>query len=285
MNPIVLSFADGISFFVGLAMIFIAVLLLLLFHAGITRSILTILIALGIIFVIISATPLPIWAYSLWGVAAMVCLIIGSLGQVPQRQRLIATGFLVVITAGLCIAETPYHLLPHITVPHGKKIYVLGDSISAGMGTKERCWPAVLGETSSFPVINLAQAGATVESAIKQADGITESNSIVIVEIGGNDLLGDTDPGAFRAQLDSLVSSLRSNHNQVLLVELPLFPFQNAYGKAQRSIAARYGAALLPKRCLTKVFGLKNGTLDGLHLSQEGHNAFAKTIAGVLQKE
>jgi acyl-CoA thioesterase-1 len=285
MNPIVLSFADGTTFFVGLAVTLIADLLLLRIHRGIVRSVLNVLVVVGIVFVIISATPLPIWAYSLLIVTTATCLVIENLIRAPRHLRLIATGFLIVITAGLCITEAPYHFLPRITVPHGKRVYVLGDSISAGMGTKDRCWPAVLGDISPFTVVNLAQAGATAESAIKQADGILESNSVVIVEIGGNDLLDDTKADVFRSQIESLVSLLRRKQQQVLVIELPLFPFQNAYGKAQRSIVTKYGAVLLPKRCLTKVFGLKNGTLDGLHLSQEGHNAFAKIIAGVLHEE
>jgi lysophospholipase L1-like esterase len=82
-----------------------------------------------------------------------------------------------------------------------------------------------------------------------------------------------------------LVSSLRARNHRVLLIELPLYPFKNAFGMAQRRIAAKYNVAVLPKRCFTKVLGTKNGTLDGLHLSQEGHDAMAGIIAEVLRKE
>ena len=73
--------------------------------------------------------------------------------------------------------------------------------------------------------------------------------------------------------------------HQVLMMELPLFPFRGAFGSAQRSIAAKYDVAMLPKRCFTKVLGTKDGTLDGLHLSQKGQDAMAEIVAGVLQKE
>jgi lysophospholipase L1-like esterase len=69
------------------------------------------------------------------------------------------------------------------------------------------------------------------------------------------------------------------------MFELPLFPLQNAFGAAQRSVAASHGVVMLPKRCLTKVLGMKGGTLDGLHLSQQGHNALAETVATVLHEE
>jgi lysophospholipase L1-like esterase len=71
----------------------------------------------------------------------------------------------------------------------------------------------------------------------------------------------------------------------VLLVELPLFPFQNAFGVVQRNTVSSHGAAMLPKRCFAKVLGMRGGTVDGLHLSQEGHNAMAEIMAEVLQGE
>jgi len=68
------------------------------------------------------------------------------------------------------------------------------------------------------------------------------------------------------------------------MIELPLFPFQNAFGMAQRSAATKHGALLLPKRYFASVLGMENGTLDGLHLSQEGHDAMAKIMVSVIQE-
>jgi lysophospholipase L1-like esterase len=138
---------------------------------------------------------------------------------------------------------------------------------------------------TGLPVVNLAQAGATVEGAIVQAEGITEPDSFVIVEVGGNDLLRGADASVFGRELDALVSSLCSGGHQTLVVELPLFPFKNGFGRAQRGVVARYGAAMLPKRCFTRVLGAKGATLDGLHLSQEGHDAIARIMAGVIREE
>jgi acyl-CoA thioesterase-1 len=152
------------------------------------------------------------------------------------------------------------------------------------MGTGERCWPDVLRDTTGLPVVNLAEPGATVESAMRQASGIPRPGAVVIIEIGGNDLLGGTSTAAFEAELDALVQGLRSSHHDILMFELPLFPFRNGYGMAQRQVAAKYGVALLPKRCLTAVLGQDGSTLDGLHFSQEGHNAMAEIVARVLKK-
>ena len=157
--------------------------------------------------------------------------------------------------------------------------------MSAGVGTGETCWPEVLADITDFRVVNLAQAGATVEKAIVQAQGITEIHSLVIVEIGGNDLLGNISANVFHHQLELLVSSLCTDGHQVLMVELPLFPFKNAYGRAQRCVVDKYNVSMLPKRYFAKVLGTQGGLLDGLHLSQEGHNAMAKIMADVINKK
>ncbi len=75
------------------------------------------------------------------------------------------------------------------------------------------------------------------------------------------------------------------NHHEVLLFELPLFPFRNAYGRAQRAVVRKHGIAMLPKRFFADVLGTRDGTLDGLHLSQAGHDAMAEIIAEVLSGE
>ena len=285
MNPFVLSFASGTTFFVGLALVLLAEGPLSRFRNRIVRPLLTVAAIAGIILVAISATPLPIWAYVIWTIPAVVGLVLLSRPAPARGICLICEACLAASTLALCLVEAPFHQRPTLDVPTGTTVYVLGDSISAGMGTKHLCWPAVLTETIPLRVVNLAQPGATVASAIIQARGISEPHSLVIVEIGGNDLLGGTDAETFRTKLDTLVSSLRSDQHDVLVLELPLFPFQNAYGRAQRDVVRKHGAAMLPKRFFARVLGTENGTLDGLHLSQPGHDAMAEIIANVLNQE
>ena len=70
-----------------------------------------------------------------------------------------------------------------------------------------------------------------------------------------------------------------------LLLELPLYPFRNGYGAAQRRVARMHGLPMLPKRCFASVFATHGGTLDGLHLAQPGHDALARILAEVLVVE
>jgi acyl-CoA thioesterase-1 len=67
------------------------------------------------------------------------------------------------------------------------------------------------------------------------------------------------------------------------MFELPLLPLKNSFGRAQRTLARKYGVRLIPKRFLTNVFAIPGSTSDGLHFTQAGHLALAHEIAGLFE--
>ena len=157
----------------------------------------------------------------------------------------------------------------------------MGDSISAGMGTSERNWPLVLGDISNLKVTNLALPGAAATTALSQLNGIIIPHSLVLIEIGGNDLLGTTSNDDFAKSLDTLLQKMPSS-SSCAMFELPLLPFRSGYGEIQRAIARKYNVVLIPKKVLTNVIGGDGNTLDGLHLSQKGHDALARAVFRML---
>jgi lysophospholipase L1-like esterase len=288
-NPVVLSFGDGTAFFVGVAAVVTALLLLVRYRRRLAAALLIAVVLLGIVIAICSATPLPAWAYAVWLCAVTATLVL-CLWRPMRKARIASAGVLLATSIGICAAETPYHLFPRLSVGPHETIYVVGDSLSAGTDKdllghpcpKLRCWPAVLGDLTQLAVVNLAEPGAKVQHALAQAKLAKQTDAVVIIEIGGNDFFDDV--ATFRRQLDALVSSLHG-HRAILMFELPLFPFQNAFGQAQREVAAKYRVILIPKRCLTAVWGSSGATLDGLHFSQTGHNVMARMVANVLKIE
>ncbi|HTY86753.1 MAG TPA: GDSL-type esterase/lipase family protein [Candidatus Acidoferrum sp.] len=284
MNPVVVQIASGNAFFIGLGLTIASFALRLWLNSRIGVSLLTLGWLAGISLVILSATPMSWFFYGLW-FAFCLAVRIAFAGQRPFTLKAAAVIAFAVLSLSLCLAELPYRWSRPVTVSVRQPVYVLGDSISAGIGGKERVWPAVLGDLSHLKVTNLARAGATVETAVVEADGIQTTNALVIIEIGGNDLLGHTDAQTFYRQLDQLLGKLKQGKNRLLMFELPLLPFWNAFGSAQRTLAAKHGATLIPKRYLAGVFGAKGATLDGLHLSQQGHNQLAKAVLDQLRIE
>jgi lysophospholipase L1-like esterase len=286
MNPLILQFANGNVFFIGLGMVVLSFVICLRRNGRLVKSLVTIGWLLGILFVILSATPLPLWIYGVWlafCVTGFISLnLLAKRGSVLGCRRRIAA-ICVVLSLVLVFFELPYHLTPSVTVSPMQPVFVVGDSISAGIDSNERVWPEVLGDRTHLKVTNLSQAGASVGAALKQAARIDKTNSLVFIEIGGNDLLGGADIHTFHKQLEQLLEKVCAGGNEVVMFELPLFPFRNSFGAEQRSLAREYRVTLLPKRCLTRVFGMEGGTLDGLHLSQSGHDALAGEIQAMLE--
>ena len=285
MNPLGLMFLDGTALFAGLAVVLAAGAMFVRSGTGLLRPISTVLLLAGFAAVLLSAVPLPSWLYALWILPAGAILVLGNLPGAAPVLRFRAFGALCAASLFLLLAEAPHLRAPRIRLAADQSVYVVGDSISAGIGSGERCWPEVLAASTSLRVVNLAVPGATTQSALAQLPRIAESNAVVLLAIGGNALLDRIDADTFESHLDQLVSVLRANGHDVAMFELPLFPFQNAYGRAQRAVAKRHAVALIPRRHFARVLGMENGTLDGLHLTQKGHDEMARRVAALLRIE
>jgi acyl-CoA thioesterase I len=95
-------------------------------------------------------------------------------------------------------------------------------------------------------------------------------------------MLGTTPGNQFFKDLDALLGRIPTSSRCVML-ELPLLPFHNGYGQAQRILARKHNIFLIPKSCITSVIGKTDNTLDGLHLSQKGHDALARSVFSLFR--
>jgi acyl-CoA thioesterase I len=197
----------------------------------------------------------------------------------PRSLRM--TSIAVGIIGFLMFAwEIKFRGTPHLGETRHSELVVIGDSISAGMlgPEKETTWPRRFEKSFHVPVMDLSREGATAKSALKQAANVPDTATLVLVEIGGNDILGPTSAADFAMHLEALLTTLVREGRQVVMLELPMPPLYNRFGQAQRELAARFDVALISKRDFAAVFATKGATLDGLHLSEEGHQQLADLI-------
>ena len=125
--------------------------------------------------------------------------------------------------------------------------------------------------------------GATVANALDRAATTELGPGIVLLEIGGNDLLGSTSADAFAENLEKLLQRVQCEGRQIVMFELPLFPFRGEFGRIQRRLARKYGALLVPKRILISVLTGPGATLDTIHLSSTGHQRMADTVWSIIE--
>jgi acyl-CoA thioesterase-1 len=160
-----------------------------------------------------------------------------------------------------------------------KPVYVIGDSLSAGLGTPaEATWPRLLSEKLKLTVVNLASAGASLADGLAQARAIPHGSAIVVIALGGNDLLRGVSSSRFSADLQALLAEVSAKDRRVAMFELPLLPFQNAFGRIQRQACKRHGVTLLPRAILAGAVALPGHAVDGLHLSAQGHSWLAERV-------
>lgn len=227
MNPIVLLLADGNAFFLGMLTAIIGLIARWWLKNPIALALARIIGIIGVAFVLASSTPFPVWAYCIW-----FALWVTNFALPVTQSKGLAFPLFLTLSTLLCLLEFPHHRCPVIPVGKDQHVYVLGDSISAGMGISERNWPLVLGDISHLQVTNLAQAGATAATALPQENGIIVPRSLVLIEIGGNDLLGTTSTDEFATSLDALLHKMPSS-SSCAMFELPLLPFHSGYGEVQ----------------------------------------------------
>jgi len=114
------------------------------------------------------------------------------------------------------------------------------------------------------------------------ARGLTNNDHLLLIEIGGNDLLMGVSSDEYGKSLDALLSRVTAPNRTVVMFELPLLPNKIAYGQIQRRLSAKYRVSLIPKRYFAQVIGDANATTDGLHLSASGAQRMTSVVAQAL---
>lgn len=283
---IVGQFISGQVLFLGLALCLFGCLLNKFSRGRRTKSIARVVVAAGSILVILSATPVPFWMYGIF--FGLLLLVWFRFTKMASRSAkcdyallfLLLTQMLVM--AGMEISRS---LPPTLPLTPGRPLFVLGDSMSIGADPPGKNWPDLLGDLAQLKVRNFAFGGAKVETALDDALRINSDDALVILELGGNDLLSGTAIGKFRADLEKMLTRVCTAQRRVVMIELPLPPFYNRYGMVQRALARAHGVILVPKRYLAKVLSTPGATVDGLHLSNAGHALFAHTLFELRDKQ
>jgi acyl-CoA thioesterase-1 len=283
MNWLTYTFGSGLAFFLGLGLILTGLTVFTVSERSIWKILATCLAVLGLCVVGLSAAPLPYWFYALAAMLSGAWLIAERLTQSRLYVwRRLLRGLIAVVCLIAVAMELPYHLSPSLHATGKPTLYILADSVTAGTGEKIT-WPKLLAKAQAVDVVDLSMAGATVNSALKQADGVTRSGGIVLLEIGGNDLLGETSVADYELDLERLLQKVCQPGRAVLMFELPLPPFRNEYGRVQRRLAAKHHVTMIPKRLFMGVLSEPGATIDSVHLAHLGHERMSAIVWAFIQ--
>ena len=275
------QFISGRAFFYGIAVCLLGCVLRLVSTRTVSRSLARITLLTGVVLVVLSGAPLSYWMYGIF--FALLAWTAFRLGK-PSEKRLYLIPLLLLVAQSFLMAgmEIRHTISPRIPLGKSDTLFVLGDSISLGADSPGKNWPQLLGDSAKLKVRSFAAGGAKVEDALVGARRINQDEALVILEIGGNDLLSGTSITKYREDLNKLLIQSYGPRRTVAMVELPLPPFYNRYGMVQRALAKEHGVILIPKRFIADVMSTSGATVDGLHFSNAGHVLFARALFGLL---
>lgn len=275
MNLLVYHVASGQVFFTGIVLI-IAAALASRSARPLAKRMAGLLFLLAVVAIAISSTAIPYWCYALAMAATLPWLLSGYR---KEWQRW-APYCLIVGWVFAAALEVAYHITPPVRPAKQRSLTVIGDSVTAGVDGSEtsETWPKIFAREHRMEVQDISHVGETAASALKRVRQHPPQADVMVVEIGGNDLLGSTTSAEFERDLSALLSELAAPDRQIIMFELPLPPFCHEYGRAQRTAAAKHHIALLPKRIFLSILASDGATLDTIHLSQAGHKKMSDTV-------
>ena len=173
-------------------------------------------------------------------------------------------------------------------------IVAFGDSLYAGYGLdqKEGFAPelqaALIAAGRDVRVHNAGVSGDTTAAGLRRMDFVLDSPSrkpdLVILGLGGNDLLRGLKPADSRANLDAMVKKLQDRDIPVMLTGMLAPPnlgaaFSDEFNVIYPALAKKYDVALYPF-FMDGVVGRPDLFLpDGLHPTAEGIDIIVKKIA------
>lgn len=205
-------------------------------------------------------------------------------GENLKRQNWIALLTLVWASLFFLAACDRPPQLPRLN--DGDTIVAFGDSLTHGTGTSfENSYPAALSHLISRTVINAGVPGETTSEGLERLPQILEEHQpkLVLLCLGGNDMLRRQDNGQTESNLRAMIQSIRAKGANVVLIGVPEPKLFSGPPELYEKLAEEFG---LPYE--GEVFNdvLKDNSLksDPIHANAEGYKIVAERLVELLRK-
>jgi acyl-CoA thioesterase-1 len=175
-------------------------------------------------------------------------------------------------------------------------VLFLGTSLTAGHGLPSaQAFPALIQQKIDraglrYRVVNAGVSGDTSAGGLHRIGWLLRSPvSVLVLELGANDMLRGLDPGAMRENLIEIIERTRATYPdaKLLIVGMRAAPnlgsdYRGKFESAYPELARTYDAPLIPFLLADVAADPKLNQLDGIHPTAQGHLLVAERVWGKL---
>jgi lysophospholipase L1-like esterase len=165
-------------------------------------------------------------------------------------------------------------------------IVAFGDSLTYGTGAAEsESYPAVLAQLIGRRVVRAGVPGEVTAQGLARIEQVIEAHrpALMIVCLGGNDMLRKVDEAQVKKNLGEIIRAIRSRGIAVVLVGVPKPALITSAPAFYGELAKEFGIPYEGK-VVTDVMYQLELKADPIHPNAKGYRRMAEAIAALLRK-
>lgn len=213
--------------------------------------------------------------------------MVADVSPVRREQRFIravvvrGAAFLVVLAVSACSgggADLP-RLAP------GDVILAFGDSLTFGTGARpEESYPAVLSRRVGIEVVNAGVPGEVSEKGLKRLPKVLDRvrPKLVILCLGGNDMLRRQDPAQTEENLKQMVGLIRDKGAAVVMLGVPDLGLFLSTADVYEQVASELDVPLQDD-IIPDLLGNNQYKSDRVHPNAAGYARLAEAVEALLR--
>jgi len=164
-------------------------------------------------------------------------------------------------------------------------IVAFGNSLVEGVGSSDEGFVSTLERWTNLPIMNAGQSGDTTADALDRLDDdvLDRNPDIVIILLGGNDILQDVDREETFDNLDQITTRIQDEGASVILLGAHGEVFRLDHENEFQQLARDTDVAYVPN-VLRGILGSPRNLDDAVHPNDRGYEMIAEEVFPELQE-